>query len=105
MGLLRHCAVMICPGASLPISISTGPAATLARSLGSMDSTNGTAVATTPTAPIVDVVLSSSRRCLSGTAGGWREGVSVCSLMTGGLGVWAYTQVTTAPSQKFGVLP
>src|SRR5574338_249099 len=61
-GLPRHSTVIISPGASLPISASTGAPAALARSDGVRLATNGTAAATATAPPAADVATRSRRR-------------------------------------------
>src|SRR5207237_6222393 len=66
--LPRHSTSIFCPGSILLMSTSTGAPAAFARSLGCIDITNGTAVATTPMPPSVLVAMTRKRRLSASTS-------------------------------------
>src|SRR5205823_1460562 len=61
-GLPRHSTTVFSPGFKPPMSASTGAPAAFARSDGVKLATNGTAVATPPTAPTPQVIMTQLRR-------------------------------------------
>src|SRR5207237_3070370 len=68
--LPRHSTSIFCPASILLTSTSTGAPAAFARSLGHIDITNGTAVATMPMPPTTLVATTRKRRLSASTSAG-----------------------------------